>query len=401
MKEDERMKKLTKKQIIKISILLVVVLALTVAGVTLGTKGDNNGNKKDTDKKVESVQKEDDQETEKEDSEKEQQSKEDAIVGEDVANNDGTTSNATTDTSNSTTTKKESTTTKNNTTNNLTTISKPSQTVTQPAGGHVHSWTEVKTKVEVPETGHYEKVAGWVKFCTVCKVNMDDWTNEEIDAHTFGDECPGKYTIDYINIGEKWVVDTPATTESRVTGYKCSCGATRDKTQYAGMYSKYDKVSWDRLNSCYEFFKQGLSGEGTKKTETFLSYGYWESVVVSNGSTDGAWMWIFIRDWKLDDYSYLQDGVKEGIIDQEEAKLVEAVYEEIPSIFKGAIERVAPEGGTELYNYVEKLIVQAKGNPDAVTSLAGAKGIIPENIPGLYVTIEETRGGFSIMFWAE
>ena len=60
-----------------------------------------------------------------------------------------------------------------------------------------------------------------------------------------------------------------------------------------------------------------------------------------------------------------------------------------------------PEGGTELYNYVEKLIVQTGGNPDAVPTLSGAKGIIPENIPGLYVTIEETRGGFSLMFWAE
>ena len=112
-------------------------------------------------------------------------------------------------------------------------------------------------------------------------------------------------------------------------------------------------------------------------------------------------MWIFIRDWKLKDYSYLQDGVKEGIIDQEEAKQVQAVYEEIPSIFKRTIECIAPQGGAELYNYVEKLIVQADGNPDNVHKLSGAKGNLPENIPGLYVTIEETRGGFSLMLWAE
>ena len=62
---------------------------------------------------------------------------------------------------------------------------------------------------------------------------------------------------------------------------------------------------------------------------------------------------------------------------------------------------MAPEGGTELYNYAVNLINQTGGDPDAVPSLAGAKGIIPENIPGLYVTIEETRGGFSLMFWAE
>jgi len=357
-------------------VLLGMVLILTVAAC-----GNKETEKKSDNKKTEEEQ----QIEEKEEATDKGVVKKDEVTSTDVKP----------------TTKKETDASKNNTGHNVTSSNKPSQTVSQPAVSHVHNWVEVKTKVEVPETGHYEKVAGWVKFCTVCNVNMDDWTDEEINAHTFGDECPGKFTMDYKNIGEKWVVDTPATTEYRVTGYKCSCGATREKTQYAGMYTKYDKASWDRLEACHQFFKQGLAGDATKKTETFLPYGNWESVIVSNGSTDGAWMWIFIRDWKLDDYSYLQDSVKEGIIDREEAKQVEALYEEIPGIFKGAIERVAPEGGTELYNYVEKLIVQTGGNPDAVPTLSGAKGIISENIPGLYVTIEETRGGFSLMFWAE
>ena len=126
-----------------------------------------------------------------------------------------------------------------------------------------------------------------------------------------------------------------------------------------------------------------------------------KNVVVCNSSSNGAWMWIFIRDWKLSDYSYLQDSVREGIIDQAEAELVEDLYEEIPSIFKRTIESIAPQGGTELYNYAVSLINQAGGNPDKVPFLAGAKGTILENIPGLYVTIEETRGGFSLMFWAE
>jgi len=62
---------------------------------------------------------------------------------------------------------------------------------------------------------------------------------------------------------------------------------------------------------------------------------------------------------------------------------------------------VAPEGGTEFYYKVEKLIVKNGGNTDAVPTLYGAKGFISKTIPGLYVTIEETRGGFSLMFWAE
>lgn len=394
------MKKLTKKQIVTIAVSAVIVIALIIVGIVLGAKSNNTENKKVTDKKVESVEKEDEKEMEKEDSETEKAEEDtEEPVNEEVQNDD-TSSNQTTDNTGSTT-KNETSANKNNTTNKVTSSNKPSQTVTETTLSHVHTWTEVKTQVTVPETGHYEKVSGWVWFCTVCGVNADSWTNEEKDAHTFGDECPGKIDLDYKNIGEKWVVDTPATTEERVTGYKCSCGATREKTQYAGMYSNYDKASWERLEACHQFFKQGLAGDATKKTETFLSYGNWDSVVVSNGSTNGAWMWIFIRDWKLDNYDYLKDSVTDGTNTQEEADMVKALYEEIPSIFKGAIEIVAPEGGTELYNYVEKLIVQTGGDPDDVPDLPGAQGLIPENIPGLYVTIEEIKGGFGLMFWAE
>ena len=321
---------------------------------------------------------------------------------------DETSSEETADTqvSNSTTAKTETNNNKNNTTNNttnkVTSSTKPSQTVTQPTTGHVHNWTEVKTQVAVPEKGHYETVYGQKTVCNACQTDISELTSDERDEHFKKEPCRyGTYTVHRIETGQKWVVDTPATTEARVTGYKCSCGATREKTQYAGMYTLRDQASWDRLNECLKFFKQGLAGDASELDGNWVTYGNWESVLVCNGSSDGAWMWIFIRDWKLDDYSYLQDGVKDGIIDQEEARLVEALYEEIPSIFKGAIERVAPQGGTELYNYTLNLINQAGGNPDKVPSLAGAQGLIPENIPGLYVTIDELRGGFALTFWAE
>jgi len=395
------MKKLTRKQIMTIVVSAVVVITLIIAGITLGTKS-NHENKKDPDKKVESVTKEDKKETEKEDSETEETETADTVVSEDVANIEETTS----DDSDSTIARNDTNNNNKNTTNNTTnktSTTKPSQTVIQPTTGHVHNWTEVKTQVAVPEKGHYEPTYAWIYYCDYCKADLTAVDEAEHRRHE-KEVCPeGVIMKSYREVGQHWVVDTPSTTEARVTGYKCSCGATREKTQHAGMYSLYDQASWDRINACYQFFKQGLAGADTQISGagTFLPYGNWESVVVSNGSSDGAWMWIFIRDWKLDDYSYLQDGVKEGIIDQEEAKMVEALYEEIPSIFKGAIERVAPQGGTELYNYVLNLINQTGGDLDAVPSLAGAKGIIPENIPGLYVTIEETRGGFSLMFWAE
>lgn len=399
------MKKTTKKQIITISTVAIVGIALFIASIMLGTK--SNKDLKGADTKVEAVEKDLNTETKKEDSESVETEKDDTVLDENALNSEEAVVNQTVDTPTSVTTKKETSNIKNNTKNNTTnkvTASKPSsnQTVTQPNPSHTHKWTEVKTQVTVPEKGHYETIFEYKTKCCECDMDLTYMTDEERDEHYDKEPCKGGYIQTWRDDSKKkWVVDTPATTESRVTGYKCSCGATREKTQYAGMYSLYDKASWDRLEACYQFFKKGLAGNGTQKKETYLSYGNWDSVVVSNGSTDGAWMWIFIREWPLDDYSYLQDSVKEGIIDQEEAKQVEAVYEEIPSIFKGAIERVAPQGGTELYNYVAKLIIQAKGNPDNVPYLSGAKGTIPENIPGLYVTIEETRGGFSLMFWAE
>lgn len=389
------MRKLTKKHII--SIVIVVVLALTVTGVALGAKA----NQKNNDKKVESVEKEKESiEEEKEGAKDEEVSDEVETVVEETVEETPTTD--TTSQTDKKTSNKNATANKNTTTTtNKTTATKPSQPVTQPTGGHVHNWTEVKETVTVPEKGHYETIYGQKTVCNACQTDISELTRDERDEHFKKEPCRyGTYTVSRVEAGQKWIVDTPATTEARVVGYKCSCGATREKTQYAGMYSIKDQASWDRLNACKSFFKEGLAGEGSDLT-VWASYGYGRSVTVCNDSTNGAWMWISLTDWKLDDYSYLQDSVKEGIIDQEEAKLVEAIYEEIPSIFKGAIERVAPQGGTELYNYVEKLVIQANGNPVKVDELEGAQGIIPENIPGLYVTIEELRGGFALMFWAE
>jgi len=376
-------------------VLLALIMVVCFVGCGKNKQTDNN----ESDKKAESVEKENKKETPKE-YEKIDQDK--TVIGDDVTNNNETEEKDKTP-------QKDTTDTKNNAasdTDNKVTVNKPSadQTVTEPKPSHVHNWTEVKTQVAVPETGHYETVFEWKTKCCECDMELTHMSKEEQDEHFSHEPC--KYGVKRTwreEAGQKWIVDTPATTEARVTGYKCSCGATREKTQQAGMYSLYDQTSWDRINACYQFFKQGLAGADTRISGagTFLPYGNWESVIVSNGSSDGAWMWIFIRDWKLDNYDYLKDSVADGTNTQEEADMVKALYEEIPSIFKGAIERVAPQGGTELYNYVEKLIIQAKGNPDNVPNLSGAKGIIPENIPGLYVTIEETRGGFSLMFWAE
>lgn len=370
--------------------ILLLALMMVVGSVGCGTET----KKKDTTKK-EVVKNEVVEDTVDEEAKKEESVEEDKVADE-------TSSEEAAENNQDSTTKTETNNNKNNTTNsatNKTSTTKPSQQVTQPTPSHVHNWIEVKEQVAVPEKGHYEPTYAWLYYCDYCKADLTDTEEQERRDHEKG--CvKGGVIQSYREVGQHWVVDTPSTTEARVVGYKCSCGATREKTQYAGMYSVKDQASWDRLNACKSFFKEGLAGEGSDLT-VWASYGYGRSVTVCNDSTNGAWMWISLTDWKLDDYSYLQDSVKEGIIDQEEAKLVEAIYEEIPSIFKGAIERVAPQGGTELYNYVEKLVIQANGNPVKVDELEGAQGSIPENIPGLYVTIEELRGGFALMFWAE
>ena len=380
------MKKLTRKQIITITIVAVVILALTVVGIVMGAKRTKKN--KEADKKVEAVEKDkaDNKGKEEETEDKEVEVKDEMVV-EEAADATQITDE----------TQKNETTTSNN----KTSTTKPSQSVTQPTPSHVHNWTEVKETVTVPETGHYETIYEWNEYCGTCSAEFNDLSSEDRRKHYADNGCEGILNTRREEAGQKWVVDTPSTTEARVTGYKCSCGATREKTQYAGMYTVKDQASWDALERCKTVFRNGLAGEGSTFHETSAEYGYWESVVVCNSSSNGAWMWIFIRDWKLDDYSYLQDSVREGIIDQAEAEMVKKLYEEIPSIFKSTIESIAPQGGTELYNYAVSLINQAGGNPDAVPSLAGAQGTIPENIPGLYVTIEETRGGFSLMFWAE
>lgn len=84
MQEDERMKKLTRKQIVTIVVSAVIVVALIITGIVLGTRSNNNENKIDTDKKVESVEKEDKKETE--DSKTEETEKADAVVSETTEN---------------------------------------------------------------------------------------------------------------------------------------------------------------------------------------------------------------------------------------------------------------------------------------------------------------------------
>ena len=105
---------------------------------------------------------------------------------------------------------------------------------------HTHNWEAVTKTVHHDATGHYETkvitpaydepVYEYRSICNGCGADITD--NIE---HIF--ECPpGSYSNKKIQTGtihheavteQVWVQDTPAYDEIIVTGYKCSCGATK------------------------------------------------------------------------------------------------------------------------------------------------------------------------------
>lgn len=115
-------------------------------------------------------------------------------------------------------------------------------TPSQPA--HTHSWVEQTTTVTHEATGHYEtKVVkeAWdeqirgervVCGCGELCVTVDEWL-----SHCLADGCRQGYSVKSVVVDtihheaeseQVWVEDTPAYTETVVTGYKCSgCGATK------------------------------------------------------------------------------------------------------------------------------------------------------------------------------
>lgn len=82
---------------------------------------------------------------------------------------------------------------------------------------HEHTWTEV-----VEEEIHYY---AWRTICGKCKTDLTDMTDDELAWHTVA-ECHSGYSTHYIEVDfvTENVVKTPV-----VTGYKCSCGATKNK----------------------------------------------------------------------------------------------------------------------------------------------------------------------------
>lgn len=121
-------------------------------------------------------------------------------------------------------------------------------TTTEETPEHVHDWQPVFESVYHPEVGHYE---------TVCVI--EEITYEVFEEHMLCNHCGFDFTINSdvgygshicpdgasgstysgqdVWVGtvtepavyeEQWVVDTYAYTETKITGYTCICGATKE-----------------------------------------------------------------------------------------------------------------------------------------------------------------------------
>lgn len=118
---------------------------------------------------------------------------------------------------------------------------------------HQHSWVAQKKTINHPEKGHNEQVLvkeAWtekiprykdvaVSICNTCGADITGNTREHIKEHTLAGEG-GSWRTEYKSVFShyeyvehpaqyttKYVVDQKAWTETVVTGYKCSCGATK------------------------------------------------------------------------------------------------------------------------------------------------------------------------------
>lgn len=148
-----------------------------------------------------------------------------------------------------------------------------------------------------------------------------------------------------------------------------------------GLYRVMDSAALERLDKCYEILCKGIASQHVPTKHPGNSVTYWnDKIMICADSTRGSWMYVCVSAWSTDGGS---DETAPG-------------YNEIPSLMKQCFEVLAPQGGTELYNKVNALILQY-GDPFYVPT----QGAVSESIPGLRITIEQGKSGLEIFFWAE
>ena len=223
--------------------ILIILFAMILAFAIAGCNGKNKVDKKDTEVSSDVSENEtvlenetvteNENATEKEETQKTDNKKDDTTRNTETNKNNTTNKNESTSNKNETTTK-PSTGSNNNTTKPSTestansntgstgnsgstgnTQNNNTSTTTQPV--HEHNWVEV-TEDEI----HYY---AWRTICGKCKTDLTDMTSDDRIFHTAG-ICHSGYSTHYIEVDfvTENVVKTPV-----VTGYKCECGATKNK----------------------------------------------------------------------------------------------------------------------------------------------------------------------------
>jgi len=234
------------------------------------------------------------------------------------------------------------------------------------------------------------KIGSLTKGQEIVKIGEENgWTKIEFNGST------GYVKSEYLST-EKVEVSIPnnqggnqtsgnATTNNGGTNNNTSSnpsqGGNDGGSTTSGMYSQLDAASQERLAKCAEILKTGIGSQYIPVKCIPNTVEYWgEALSFCTDGTSGAWMYVNIAGWS-----------GQGI-----GAETEPIYAEIPSLTKQCLEAIAPQGGTELFNKINSLILQY-GNEHNVPS----QGTVSESIPGLSVTINDGVNGLEIFFWAE
>lgn len=230
---------------VAIIVCFLLIMALSACSSTTNNKNENN---KDTSTEITEKQDLVTNNTNKQSIKKDMNEKEDNKENEQIKKSSTSNSNTNTTKTRSNTTKSNDDTTKNKTTTQKNTNDTKSNTKKETDNNkiHNHKWTAVYKTIHHDEVGHYETktvqkaydeiIYDYVDVCNGCgKTELDFKSWDSFGEHTLF-ECGTGYHNAKIKVGTKhhdavtkkvWVVDKKAYDEKVITGYKCSCGATK------------------------------------------------------------------------------------------------------------------------------------------------------------------------------
>ncbi len=231
------------------------------------------------------------------------------------------------------------------------------------------------------------KIGSLTKGQEIVKIGEENgWSKIEFNGST------GYVKSEYLS-AEKVEVSTPNNQGGNQTSGNTTGGTNNDKpsnpsqgnnnggSTTSGMYSRLDAASEERLAKCAEILKGGIGSRYIPLVYQYHYVSYWgDELMICSDVTNGAWMYVNIAGWS-----------GQGV-----GAETEPIFAEIPSLTKQCLEAIAPQGGTELFNKINSLILQY-GNEHNVPS----QGTVSESIPGLSVTINDGVNGLEIFFWAE